>query len=228
MRYLTDHRAEVRQDPRRLLASARSVIVVAKVYQTPWPYFTQFNDEERAWISRYAWGDDYHDWMRRGLKRLDEMLRKRANGRMESKICVDTAPLLERTYARLAGLGWIGKNTCLIHEPLGSWFFLGELLTSLELEPDAPPPDRCGACTRCIDACPTQAIVPEGDGWTLDSRRCISYLTIELRGPMPEELTAGVGSRVFGCDVCQEVCPWNARAPVTAEPGFARRPMPPL
>ena len=223
MRYLTDHRAEVRQDPRRLLASARSVIVVAKVYQTPWPYSTQFNDEERAWISRYAWGDDYHDWMRRGLKRLDEMLRKRANGRMESKICVDTAPLLERSYARLAGLGWIGKNTCLIHQQLGSWLFLGELLVSLEIPPDAPPPDRCGTCRRCIEACPTGAIVPSPGGWTLDARLCISYFTIELRGPVPEEHRARTGAHVFGCDICQDVCPWNRRAAVTHDPAFQPR-----
>jgi epoxyqueuosine reductase len=137
------------------------------------------------------------------------------------KICVDTAPLLERSFARLAGLGWIGKNTCLINEPLGSWFFLGEILTSLEINPGMPPPDRCGSCTRCIDACPTQALVPSLDGWQVDARRCISYLTIELRGPIPEELRAGMGDYVFGCDICQDVCPWNARAPVTEDPAFS-------
>jgi epoxyqueuosine reductase len=142
------------------------------------------------------------------------------------KICVDTAPLLERSFARLAGLGWIGKNTCLINEPLGSWFFLGEIITSLDLDPGSPPPDRCGSCTRCIEACPTQALVPAGDGWTLDARRCISYLTIELRGPIPEELHAGIGDHVFGCDICQDVCPWNARAPVTEDPDFARTVIP--
>jgi epoxyqueuosine reductase len=219
MRYLTDRRAAVRDDPRNLLPSARSIICVGKLYQTPWPHTTEFTDEERGWISRYAWGDDYHDVVRRGLERLDQHLREVEPG-MESRICVDTAPLLERTYARLAGLGWIGKNTCLINQQQGSWFFLGELLVSLEIAPDAPPPDRCGTCTRCIDACPTAAIPPGGG---LDATRCISYFTIELRGPIPEEHRAGIGQHIFGCDICQDVCPWNRRAPVTADPAFAPR-----
>ena len=220
MRYLTDRRAGVRDDPRNLLASARSVVCVGKVYQTPWPYSTRFSAPERAWISRYAWGGDYHDEMRRGLERLDILVRERAGTDVESKICVDTAPLLERSYARLAGLGWIGKNTCLLNQRLGSWIFLGELLLSLALEPDSPPPDRCGTCTRCIDACPTGAI-PEP--YTLDSRRCISYLTIELRGAWPEEVRAAAGAHVFGCDICQDVCPWNRRAAVTEAPAFQPR-----
>jgi epoxyqueuosine reductase len=220
MRYLTDRRAEMRRDPRNLLPSARSVICIGKLYNT----HPEIKDPA---VSRYAWGSrDSHDVLREGLERMVERLS--AIEPFEWKICVDTAPLLERTYARLAGLGWIGKNTCLIHEPLGSWFFLGEILTSLDLEPDAPPPDRCGSCTRCIDACPTQALVPEEGGWTLDSRRCISYLTIELRGPIPEELHRGVGTHVFGCDICQDVCPWNGRAPVTDEAAFAPREIPPL
>jgi epoxyqueuosine reductase len=157
--------------------------------------------------------------MRAALERMVQRLAEEEP--FEWKICVDTAPLLERSFARLAGLGWIGKNTCLINEPLGSWFFLGEIVTSLDLTPGTPPPDRCGTCSRCIDACPTQAIVPEGAGWTLDSRRCISYLTVELRGSVPEELRTGVGENVFGCDICQDVCPWNSRAPVTADPAFA-------
>jgi epoxyqueuosine reductase len=220
MAYLTDRRAAVREDPRHLLGSARSVICVAKLYETPWPHSTRFHDAECAWISRYAWGEDYHDVMRRGLERLDGLLRERAVAPFQSRICVDTAPLLERSYARLAGLGWIGRNTCLINQQRGSWFFLGELLVSMEVEPDAPPPDRCGTCMRCVEACPTSAIVP---GQGLDATRCISYFTIELRGAMPEELRAGVGAHVFGCDICQDVCPWNARAPVTEDPAFAPR-----
>ena len=219
MRYLTDRRAEVRDDPRLLLPAARSVICVGKLYQTPWPHTSEFDDRERAWISRYAWGDDYHDVLRRGLAALEARLRQEAAGPFESRICVDTAPLLERSYARLAGLGWIGRNTCLINQPLGSWFFLGELLVSLEIAPDGPPPDRCGTCTRCIEACPTQAIVPGG----IDSRLCISYFTIELRGSIPEEQRGGIGSHVFGCDICQDVCPWNGRAPHSGEAAFAPR-----
>jgi epoxyqueuosine reductase len=215
MRYLTDRRADMRRDARNLLPNARSVICVGKLYNTPDPPGT----EGDARISRYAWGRDYHLTMREALARMVARLSEIES--FEWKICVDTAPLLERTFARLAGLGWIGKNTCLINEPLGSWFFLGEIVASLELDHGLPPPDRCGTCTRCIEACPTEALIPEGNGWTLDARRCISYLTIELRGPIPDELCAGVGDHVFGCDICQDVCPWNSRAPVTDEPDFA-------
>lgn len=223
MGYLTDRRAYVRDDPRRLLASARSIICVGKLYNGPVPYSTEFTDTERAWISRYAWGDDYHAILRDGLNQLAEKLKARL-GQSESKVCVDTAPLLERSYARDAGLGWIGRNTCLINQYAGSWFFLGELLTSLEIEPDTPVPDRCGSCTRCIDACPTKALVPDATGvYKLDARLCISYLTIELRGPVPEDLRGGIGQHVFGCDICQDVCPWNGRASMTLEPAFAPR-----
>jgi epoxyqueuosine reductase len=219
MRYLQDRRAELRRDPRHLLPSAKTVICVGKLYNTARPRLDPP-------VSRYAWGQDYHDVLRRGLEQIAARLNDMEP--FEWKICVDTAPLLERTYARLAGLGWIGKNTCLINEPLGSWFFLGEILASLELDPDSPPPDRCGTCTRCIDACPTEALVPQGGGFALDSRRCISYLTIELRGPIPQDLASGIGERIFGCDICQEVCPWNSRAPLTLEPAFERRDLPPL
>ena len=223
MGYLTDRRATLRADPRSLQPSAQSIICVGKLYNGPQPYSTEFTSTDLGWISRYAWGDDYHDVLRRDLQRLAESL----GAEHEYKICVDTAPLLERSYAHAAGLGWIGKNTCLINEPLGSWFFLGELLTSIPLEPDSPPPDRCGTCTRCIDACPTKAISP--GGYELDSRLCISYFTIELRGAFPEDHRSGIGQHVFGCDICQDVCPWNRRAPSTAEQAFAPRHMtPPL
>jgi len=223
MLYLTGRRAAMRDDPRTLLPSARSVICVGKLYSAPQPYSTRFNAPELAWISRYAWGEDYHRVLREGLRRLDASLRELAGAPFDSRICVDTAPLAERTYARLAGLGWIGKNTCLINQPQGSWFFLGELLVSLEIEPDAPPPDRCGTCRRCIDTCPTEAIVPFGGHHAVDSRLCISYLTIELRGAIPEERRSGNGGHVFGCDICQDVCPWNARAPVTGDVAFHPR-----
>ncbi len=210
MRYLTDRRAQIRGDVHHLLPTARSVICVGKLYNQPTPPASP----DRGNVARYAWGQDYHDVVRAGLEQLAGRLREIEP--FESKICVDTAPLLERSFARRAGLGWIGKNTCLIHEPMGSWFFLGELITSLELEPDIPAADRCGTCTRCIDACPTQALLPAGDGFTLDSRRCISYFTIELRGPIPEEYRADIGTHILGCDICQDVCPWNTRAPETA------------
>jgi epoxyqueuosine reductase len=215
MSYLTDRRADVRDDPRQLLPSARSIVCVGKLYNGPEPYSSGIPDSDLAWISRYAWGGDYHTILRAGLQRLADALPG------EHRVCVDTAPLLERSYARDAGLGWIGKNTCLINQHAGSWFFLGELLTSLDLEPDNAADYRCGSCTRCIDACPTEALVPDGaDRWRLDARRCISYLTIELRGSMPEELRNAVGRHVFGCDICQDVCPWNRRAAMTLEPGF--------
>ena len=226
MRYLADRRAALRDDPRNLLPSVRSVISVGRLYHTQWPYSTGFDAGERAWISRYAWGGDYHDTVRRDLERLNAMLRERAAEPFESKICVDTALLLERSYARLAGLGWIGKNTCLINQQSGSWFFLGELLVSLEIEPraeDQPPPDRCGTCRRCIEACPTAAIVPGGAGYAVDSRLCISYFTIELRGAIPRDRRGGIGGHIFGCDIGQDVCPWNRRAPATADPVFAPR-----
>jgi len=225
MRYLTDRRAALRDDPRSLLPSARSIVCVGKLYNGPQPYSTRFDSDGLGWISRYAWGQDYHDVLRQGLLRLANHLRAESSQPFEWKICVDTAPLLERAYARHAGLGWIGKNTCLINQASGSWFFLGELLLSLDLEPGAPPPDRCGTCTRCIDACPTHAIVPtglaQGPAWALDARLCISYFTIELRGRVPEAQRADIGRHVFGCDICQDVCPWNRRAPVTDDPAFA-------
>ena len=211
MQYLKDHRADLRRDPRNLLPSARSVVCVAKIYKQadPPPH-----------IAQYAVTRDYHDVMKDGLERLAMRLTD-LYGDFEYRCFVDTAPLLERTYARMAGLGWIGKNTCLINQELGSWLFLGELLTSLPLDAGTPAPDRCGTCTRCIDACPTQAIVPGGLRTVLDSTRCISYYTIEHRGEVPLDMREGIGQWIFGCDICQDVCPWNRRATETDDPEFA-------
>ena len=217
MGYLTDRRATIRTDPKFLLPNGRSVISVGKLYSGPEPRSIEYSNLEVGWISRYAWGEDYHQVLRRGLEALAEKL----GPDHEWKICVDTAPLLERSYARAAGLGWVGKNTCLINQEMGSWFFLGELITSLEIEPDSPSPDRCGTCTRCIDACPTRAIA--ADGYELDARACIAYFTIELRGSIPVEHRTGMGNHVFGCDICQDVCPWNRRAPDADEPAFEPR-----
>ena len=219
MSYLVDYRADRRRDVREFLPSARSVLCVGKLYNSPWPYSNNYDCSEKAWISRYAWGDDYHQILREGLA---EVVRHMGGG-FEYKICVDTAPVLERSLAGMAGLGWIGKNTCLINQGQGSWFFLGELLLSIDLEPDRAAPPRCGSCTACIQACPTGAIVPLGEWWTVDARRCISYQTIELRGPIPEESRASTGSHAFGCDICQDVCPWNRCAPVTADSRFHPR-----
>ena len=206
MSYLTDHRAAVRMNPKNLLPAAKSVICVARLYNTP----------GEGPVSRYARTEDYHDTMRRDMTRLVEALQTEA-GPFEYRICVDTAPLLERSYARLAGLGWIGRNTCLINQELGSYIFLGEILTSLDIESGTPAPDRCGTCTRCIDACPTNALLPGGLRTELDATRCISYFTIELRGAIPQQYREKIGTLAFGCDICQEVCPWNRKAPFAGE-----------
>ncbi len=219
MTYLTDRRGDMRGDPRNLLPEAKSILCVGKLYNTSAPHTD--GNPDAGWISRYAWGLDYHDILREGLKNLVGRIAEVHGEPFESKICVDTAPLLERSYARAAGLGWIGKNTCLINQRQGSWFFLGEVLLSIPLAPDTPPPDRCGTCRRCIDACPTDAIVGDGSGgWTVDSRLCISYLTIEKRGEIPTELAEETGNHIFGCDICQDVCPWNRQAPVSSDSRF--------
>jgi epoxyqueuosine reductase len=212
MGYLEGARGEMRADPKRLLKTAKSVICVGQVYHSNYPYSTESRDPEKGWVARYAWGEDYHRTLKDRLYTLVQALREEA-GEFKYKVCVDTSPLLERAYAHRAGLGWIGKNTCLINERIGSWTLLGEILTSLELEPDDPAPFRCGTCTRCIDACPTDALGPlnagEGPSHALDARKCISYWTIELRGPTPEAAREATGRHVFGCDICQDVCPWN-------------------
>lgn len=206
----------------------RSVIVCGLNYNTNKPYSTQVHDPQRGWISRYAWGNkDYHQAVGARLQQVEAAVRDLAsqnNLPIETRSYVDTGPIVERVYARYAGLGWIGKNTCLINQKLGSFFFLGVILTSLDLQPDLPAADRCGSCTRCIDACPTQAIVAPGK---LDSRRCIAYLTIEKRGEIPVEFREQMGHHIFGCDICQDVCPWNTKpgnAPFTHAPEFQPQP----
>ncbi len=237
MSYLADSR---REDPRRILPSVKSILCVGLIYNTPYPYSTDTADltsserdlpfretkksdgRPRAWISRYAWGEDYHKVMRQKLEQLRAIIEQAANG-IETRVYVDTGPILERAFARLSGIGWMGKNTCLINEQKGSWFFLGVILTNLELERDLPAPDRCGSCTRCLEACPTGALV---EPYVMDASRCISYLNIELKGAIPEEFRTAIGRNVFGCDICQDVCPWNGR-PVSVvsgpQPGGAAR-----
>jgi epoxyqueuosine reductase len=220
MAYL-ERSADRRADVRRVLPSARSVIVTATVYNTDRPYSTECADPSRARIARYAWGDDYHEVVGARLDALVEWMRETSSDPFEARAYVDTGPVQERVFARHAGIGWIGKNTCVIHPRLGSWIFLGEIICSLQLDPDAPAMDQCGSCTLCLEACPTQALVAPG---ALDSRRCISYLTIEHRGEIPDHLRASIESHVYGCDICQEVCPWNAMAPRSADPAWQPRP----
>jgi epoxyqueuosine reductase len=220
MAYL--HRsAGKRADVRNVLPNARTVIVTATVYNTNRPYSTECADRSRAQIARYAWGDDYHQVIGERLERLLAWMRDRSPEPFDARAYVDTGPVQERVYAQYAGLGWIGKNTCVIHPQLGSWIFLAEIICSLPLEVDAPSLDQCGTCTLCLEACPTHALAAPG---VLDSTRCISYLTIEHRGDIPAEHHAGIGSHVYGCDICQEVCPWNAVAPRSNDPVWQPRP----
>src|SRR5215469_15320016 len=203
---------------------AHSVIVCAINYNTDHPYSTQTSDPTRGWISRYAWShEDYHDAVLRRLKQVEAAVHEAtadADPNLITRSYVDTGPIVERVFAKYAGVGWIGKNTCVLNQKKGSWLFLGVILTSLELVADLPAPDRCGTCTRCIDACPTDALIAP---YQLDSNRCISYLTIEKRGPIPEDMRSGVGRHVFGCDICQDVCPWNRKAPITLAEEFQPR-----
>ncbi|MFI4849160.1 MAG: tRNA epoxyqueuosine(34) reductase QueG [Gimesia chilikensis] len=215
MSYL-ERRKEAYEHPRYVMSSVRSVLMLTLNYQTETP--PEVTGTE-ARVSRYAWGTtDYHKVIRKKLKQLSRLIHEQYPD-CETRGVVDTAPLLERDFAQLAGLGWIGKNTLLLNKREGSWFFLAGLLLSDELEYDEPQQtSHCGTCTRCLEACPTDAFVEAG---TLDARKCISYLTIELRDqPIPAELRPGMQDWMFGCDVCQDVCPWNRKAPISGEPAF--------
>jgi len=210
--------AEQRLDPAKLLDGARSVIVVALSYKQETP--PRESGAPRGRVAMYAWGDDYHKVIKKKLFALADEMRNVLDESFESKACVDTAPLLEREMAALAGIGWIGRNTLVLNETHGSYFFLGALVTTLELTPDDPGVDHCGTCTACLDACPTGAFPAP---YEMDASRCISYLTIEHRGEIDAQFHAAMGDWIFGCDVCQQVCPHNRHAATTREPRFALR-----
>ncbi|MXZ73437.1 MAG: tRNA epoxyqueuosine(34) reductase QueG [Acidobacteria bacterium] len=220
MRYLSRSAAR-RADARNVVPAARSVVALGVIYNTDRPYSTEVDDPDAALISRYAWGEDYHDVLGRRADALLAEMREASDEPFEARWYVDTGPVQERVYAQYAGLGWIGKNTCLIHPEQGSWIFLGEIITSLALEPDAPQLDQCGTCTLCIEACPTDAL---REPWVLDSTRCLSYLTIELRGPIPETWRDAIGTHVYGCDICQDVCPYNHPAARSGDAAWRPRP----
>ena len=228
MKYLEDPR---RQDPALAMEQVRSIIVCALNYNTAHAHSTEaashtaVDAEPRGWISRYAWGDDYHHVVWAKLNELQARLRERFTEAFASRAYADTGPVAERIAAKYAGLGWLGKNTLLLNDRLGSWFFLGVVLTSLELAPslalgEMPAADLCGNCRQCLDACPTEALTQP---YVLDARRCISYLTIELRGAIPEEFREAIGRNVYGCDICQDVCPFNRSAPAGALANFEPR-----
>lgn len=207
MRYL-ERSADRRADVRAVMPSARSVICLATLYNTDRPYSTEVADPGAAMIARYAWGDDYHVVIQQRMNDLVDWMRGRAGTDFEARAYVDTGPVQERVYAQYAGLGWIGRNTCLINPELGSWLFLSEIMSSVALESDAPALDQCGTCRLCLDSCPTGAIV---EPYVLDATRCLSYLTIELKGAVPIDQRESIGRHAYGCDICQEVCPWNAQ-----------------
>ncbi len=217
MDYLTDQ-TDRRSDVTVAFPWAKTVIVSALQYDTPHAYSTD-GPGGGAWIARYAWGDDYHDVVRKRLEALRASI-GRDLGAFESRAYVDTGPVAEKAYAVAAGLGSYGKNTCVLNQTLGSWFFIGVLITDLDLAPDAPTTDICGTCRACLDACPTQAF-PEP--YVLDARRCISYLTIEVKDAIDPELRGAMGRQVFGCDICQDVCPWNRKRRVSGGAEFEPR-----
>ena len=213
--------AERRADVRAVVPGARSVIVTGTIYNTDRPYSTDEQRNDVALIARYAWGDDYHDVLKARLDALLAWMHAESPQSFDARAYVDTGPVQERVYAQYAGLGWIGKNTCLINPELGSWLFLSEIICTLPLEPDTQGLEQCGSCTLCLEACPTGALVEAG---VLDSTRCLSYLTIELRSGIPEAHRASLGTHVYGCDICQEVCPYNQVPPRSGDAAWQPRP----
>jgi len=211
---------EKRLNPARVFPSARSIVCLATLYRTGDIAPELASKPSRGLVSRYAWGDDYHEVLVERTNRLLDWLRQHGGEGADGRVYVDTGPLLERELAARAGIGWIGKNTLVLNRKLGSYFFLSEIITNVALEPDAPTTDHCGSCRRCLDACPTNAF-PEP--YVLDASKCLSYLTIELKGAIPEEYRASLGNWIFGCDICQEVCPWNRKAPLSEEAAFTPR-----
>ena len=218
MHYM-ERSADKRQDPKKVMPEAESVIVCALNYNTDYPYSTECRDSTKGWIARYAWGEDYHEVIGEMLLRLQEASSQKVPG-SNCKSYIDTGPTMDRVFAKHSGVGWVGKNSCMIHPKLGSWIFLGTLLTNLKLKSDSLVNDHCGKCMACIDACPTQAIT---EPHVIDARRCISYLTIEHRGEIEPELTEKMGNHILGCDICQDVCPWNRKAPKTNNHAFQPR-----
>jgi epoxyqueuosine reductase len=222
MSYMSDERSRTcREDPRHLMPECKSIIVLAAPYSSPGSGTAAHGAEAgevRGRVAAYAWGDDYHDVLPGRMRALVRFVEEQIGRPIASRRFTDSAPILERDLAQRAGLGWIGKNTCLINPHFGSYVLLCEILLDLELASDAPfTTDHCGSCTRCLDACPTGCILPDR---TIDARRCISYLTIELRGSIPVDLRLKMGNWIFGCDICQMVCPWNRFSPPEGDPAF--------
>jgi epoxyqueuosine reductase len=218
MHYLAQNR-EKRMDPAKLLPGARTIICTALNYFTPSPPYPA--DTSRGHIARYAWGRDYHDIIKKMLRQLRKLIAAHSTSPPLMQLCVDTAPLAEKEHAARAGLGWIGKNTLLVHPRFGSWLVLGEIVTDIELACDEPAQNQCGSCRRCLDACPMSAFLHP---YQLDARRCISYLTIESREAIPPDLAPRMGSWLFGCDVCQESCPYNTNTAPTSHPCWQHAP----
>ena len=213
--------AERRADVRAVMPSVRSVVMLGTLYNTDRPYSTEIGDPGEARISRYAWGDDYHDVLEARTDALSQWMTESHGAALETRVYVDTGPVQEKLYAEQAGLGWIGKNTCLISPEIGSWVFLSEILCSAGLAADEPGLDQCGMCTLCLDACPTAAFPEPG---VLDATRCLSYHTIEIKGDIPAGDRPGLSNHIYGCDICQDVCPYNHGAPVTDDPAWQQRP----